>query len=46
MLPDKLPKYVILIRWNRFRLDLVGRGQIVTVITIVAAVLALRLFVL
>jgi hypothetical protein len=47
MLPEKLlPKYIILVRWNTFRLDLVGRTQIVTAITIVAAVFALRLFVL
>ena len=24
MIPDNLPKYAILVRWDKFRLDLVG----------------------
>jgi hypothetical protein len=42
MIPEKLPKYVILIRWGTFRLDLVGRLQIVAVLTVIAGLLGLK----
>ncbi len=44
MIPDKLPKYAILIRWGNFRIDLVGRVQIAVAATLIAALLGLRLF--
>jgi hypothetical protein len=43
--PDKLPKYLVFIRWGAFRLDLVGRVQIVAAITLAAALIGLRVFV-
>lgn len=42
---DKLPRYLILIRWGTFRLDLVGRIQIIAVVTVVAATIGLKLLV-
>ncbi|MGB7101565.1 MAG: hypothetical protein WBD95_22710 [Xanthobacteraceae bacterium] len=44
MIPEKLPKYIVLIRWNAFRLDLVGRFQIIAAITLVAALIGLKVF--
>jgi hypothetical protein len=46
MVPEKLPEYVILVRWGTFRLDLVGRGQIIVAIMLMAAVIGLRMLVL
>jgi hypothetical protein len=46
MIPEKLPKYVILIRWGTFRLDLVGRLQILAAITTIAGLLGLKIFLL
>ena len=45
MKQDKLPKYVILIRWDKFRLDLVGRAQIVGAIGLIAAMIGLKVLV-
>jgi hypothetical protein len=42
MVPEKLPKYAILIRWGTFRLDLVGRTPIISVITLLAALIGLK----
>jgi hypothetical protein len=42
---DRLPRYIVLIRWGTFRLDLVGRIQIIGVITLVAAAVGLKVFV-
>jgi hypothetical protein len=44
MFTDKLPKHVILVRWGTFRLDLVGRAQILAALALCAAVIGLRLF--
>jgi hypothetical protein len=44
--PDRLPKYLVLIRWGAFRLDLVGRVPIVAAITLSATLIGLRVFVL
>jgi hypothetical protein len=44
MTPDKLPKHIVLIRWGTFRLDLIGRGQILAALALCAAVIGLRLF--
>jgi hypothetical protein len=45
MNPDKLPKYAILIRWDTFRLDLVGRTQIIGAITLAAILIGLKILV-
>lgn len=42
--PDTLPKYLVFIRWDAFRLDLVGRVQIIAAITLAAALIGLRVF--
>jgi len=44
MLPQRLPKYVILIRLGTFRLDLVGKAQIAIASTIFAALVGARLY--
>jgi hypothetical protein len=44
MIPGKLPKYVILIRWGTFRLDLVGRLQIIAALTTVVGLFGLKVF--
>jgi hypothetical protein len=44
MLPENLPKYVVLIRWDTFRLDLVGRVQIIGTVGIVATLIGLKVF--
>jgi hypothetical protein len=44
VIPEKLPKYVILIRWGTFRVDLVGRIQIAIAATALAALFGLKLF--
>jgi hypothetical protein len=41
---SKFPKHAVFIRWGTFRLDLVGRLQIVAVLTFVAAIFGLRFF--
>jgi hypothetical protein len=46
MIPEKLPKYLVLIRWGTFRLDLVGRLQIIAAATLIAAIVGLRIFLL
>lgn len=43
MIPEKLPKYVILIRWGTFRLDLVGRLQIIAALAAIAGLLGLKM---
>lgn len=43
MIPDNLPKHAILVRWGTFRLDLVGRAQIIAAAAFIAAVIGLRL---
>jgi hypothetical protein len=45
MTPDKLPKYAVLIRWDKFRLDLVGRLQIIGAVTLIAGLIGLRVFI-
>lgn len=42
MSPDKLPKYVILVRWGTFKLDLVGKLQILAVTSIIAGIFGLK----
>ncbi len=42
LVPEKLPKYVILIRYGTFRLDLVGRWQIIAAITAIAGLFGLK----
>jgi hypothetical protein len=44
MVPNKLPKHVILIRWGTFRLDLVGRIQILGAAGLVAVLAGLKVF--
>jgi hypothetical protein len=44
VIPHKLPRHVILIRWGTFRLDVVGRFQIIGIVTLVAGLIGLRLF--
>jgi hypothetical protein len=44
MNPERLPKYLVLIRWGTFRLELVGRYQILGALALAAALLGLRLF--
>jgi hypothetical protein len=41
---ERLPKYLVLIRWGTFRIDLVGRGQILAALALCAAAIGLRLF--
>jgi hypothetical protein len=38
------PKYAVLIRWGTFRLDLIGRAQILAALAFIAAMIGLRLF--
>ena len=45
MNPNRLPRYVVLIRWGTFRIDLVGRLQIIGAITLAAAIIGLRVFI-
>jgi hypothetical protein len=45
MIPQKLPKYAVLVRWGTFRLDLVGRVQIVGAVAIIAALIGLKVLV-
>jgi hypothetical protein len=46
VIPNNLPKFVILIRLGNFRLDLVGRMQIVIAASLIAMLLGFRLLVL
>ncbi len=41
----KLPKYAVLIRWGRFRLDLVGRLPILGAMTLLAALVGVKMLV-
>jgi hypothetical protein len=43
MNPERLPKYVVLIRWGTFRLDLVGRLQIIAAATLIASIVGLKI---
>ena len=43
MTPEKLPKYVVLIRWGGFRLELIGRVQILAAAGIVGALVGIKL---
>jgi hypothetical protein len=43
MNPDRLPRHLVLIRWGTFRLELVGRGQILAALALCAAALGVRL---
>jgi len=45
MTPDKIPRYAVLIRWGTFRLDLVGRPQIIAAIMLLTALIGLKVFV-
>jgi hypothetical protein len=42
---SRLPKYLILIRWGAFRVDLVGRIQIITALTLAAVFVGLKILV-
>jgi hypothetical protein len=44
MNPERLPKHVVLIRWGTFRLELVGRGQILAMLALCASAIGLRFF--
>jgi hypothetical protein len=44
MKPERSPRYVVLIRWGTFRLELVGRTQITIAATVVAALLGARFY--
>jgi hypothetical protein len=46
VIPNNLPKFVILIRLGNFRLDLVGRMQIAIAASLIAMLLGFRLLVL
>lgn len=45
MSPVKLPKYAVLIRWGTFRFDLVGRLPILAAMTLIAALVGVKLLV-
>jgi hypothetical protein len=45
MNPNRLPRHVVLIRWGTFRLDLVGRLQIIGTVTLIAGLIGLRVFI-
>ena len=45
MIPDKLPKHAVLIRWGTFRLDLVGRAQIIGAIVVLGTLIGLKVLV-
>jgi hypothetical protein len=45
-MPKRPQKYAVLIRWGTFRLDLVGRVQILSAITILAALIGVKIFLL
>jgi hypothetical protein len=38
----KRPKYAVLIRWGTFRLELVGRGQIIAALALIAGLLGVE----
>lgn len=42
---NKLPKYAVLIRWGTFRIDLVGRLPILAAVTLVVALLGVKILV-
>jgi hypothetical protein len=42
---SRLPKYLILIRWGAFRVDLVGRIQVIAALTLAAAIVGLKILV-
>jgi hypothetical protein len=46
VIPEDLPEFAILIRWGKFRLDLVGRHQIALAAILLAMVIGVRLLVL
>jgi hypothetical protein len=41
----KLPKYAVLIRWGTFRVDLVGRLPILAAVTLIAALVGVKILV-
>jgi hypothetical protein len=42
---NRMPRYAVLVRWGAFRLDLIGRIQIVAAVTVLAAIVGLKLFI-
>jgi len=44
MSPSNLPRHSVFIRWGTFRLDLVGRVQIIAAVSFVMALFGLRFF--
>jgi hypothetical protein len=42
---SRRPKYLILIRWGAFRVDLVGRIQVAAALTLAAAIVGLKILV-
>jgi hypothetical protein len=42
---SRLPKYLILIRWGAFRVDLVGRIQVIAALALAAAIVGLKVLV-
>lgn len=42
---NKLPKYAALIRWGTFRFDLVGRLPILAAVTLIAALVGVKILV-
>ena len=42
---SRLPKYLILVRWGGFRVDLVGRTQVIAALTLAAAIIGLKILV-
>jgi hypothetical protein len=43
MLNSKSPRHMVLVRWGNFRLELVGRAQILIALAAVGALFGLRL---
>lgn len=44
MIPEKLPRHIVLVRWGTFRLEIVGRMQIAIGATVLAALIGLRFY--
>ena len=43
--PGRLPRYLILIRWGDFRVDLIGRVQIIAAVALVLALVGWKILV-
>jgi hypothetical protein len=43
MTPDRLPKYLILIRWGDSRFELVGKAKIIAAATLLATVIGAKI---